>query len=71
MEENKNIFVNGRQTSFLNRVKTKNSTSKQHRKLKFGVQSYLNPYKEIKKLKKWVTSHPPLHPPPPMRTKPE
>ena len=37
--------------SSLNRVKTNNSTSKQHRKLKFGVQSYFNLNKERKK--KW------------------
>ena len=41
--------------SALNRVKTNNSTSKQHRKLKFGVQYYFNPNKEMKK--KWVPSH--------------
>jgi hypothetical protein len=34
----------------LNRVKTNKSTSKQHRKLKFGMQSYINPNKEIKQL---------------------
>ena len=33
----------------LNRIKTNDSTSKQHRKLKFGVKSYFNPNKSIKK----------------------
>jgi hypothetical protein len=34
---------------FLNRVNTNKSTSKQHRKLRFGLQSYLNQNKEIQK----------------------
>ena len=38
----------------LNRVNTNNNTSKQHRKLKYGLQSYFNPNKEIKKEEKLV-----------------
>ena len=43
----------------LNRVKTNNSTSKQDRKLKFGVQSYFNTTKINMKKKIGVTSPPP------------
>jgi hypothetical protein len=39
----------GAKEAINNRVKTNNSTSKQHRKLKFSMQYYFNTNKEMKK----------------------